>query len=178
MTVGSQPAAKPASEPVTDTNFELSPSVAQFGGTIDSFGMLARYKSNNTELMAQITVPANASSAESGALTFRADSTSSSAFVSVGVLQTGEYFARWRYASGQTATGWRIPVAPPGTPLWVRLGKSGDLFRTAYSLDGVRWSDWTSISCEIGPDNYLVGLASNSNTASGPAVTFASVSVP
>jgi hypothetical protein len=178
MTVGSQPAAKLASELVTDTNFELSPSVAQFGGTSDSFSMLARYKSNNTELMAQITVPANASSAESGAVTFRADSTSSSAFVSVGLLQTGEYFALWRYASGEIATGWRIRVSQPGTPLWVRLGKSGDLFRTAYSLDGVRWSDWTTINCQIGRDNYLVGLAGGSNITSGPAVSFANVSLP
>jgi hypothetical protein len=176
VTIGSLAASQLPSEPASVTSFSLGTSLYQFGGTSDSFSMLAQQESSDITAIARITMPSGESSAAQGLVTFRDSSSPSGAFVSVGVLQNGYVTFQYRCWDGAGVQGYTFPVQM--SPVWVKLIKSGNLFQAYVASDGLSWQYAGEIGLAFASSNYLVGLEGLSNTVSGPAIVFDNVSLP
>ena len=174
--VGSYPASTLTSEPSTVTSFPLGTSLYQIGNGGDSLSMLAEQISSDITAIARITIPGGSDAAAEGLLMFRDSTSPTGAFVSIGVLQNGNVSFQWRCWDGAGVSGYSFPVSM--YPVWVKLVKSGNLFQAYFSSDGMSWQYAGEIGDSFSGSSYLVGLASLSDTVSGPPILFDNVSVP
>jgi hypothetical protein len=176
VTVGSPATSVLASEPASVTSFSLAASLYQIGSGPDAFSMLAQPVYTDVSAIARITIPAGSSNAAEGLVTFRESAATNSAFVSVGVTETGQVNFQWRCWDGADVYGYSFPAGT--SPLWVKLIKAGNLVQAYFSGDGLSWQYVGEIGVLFGSSNYLVGLASLSNTLTGAPVVFDNVSIP
>ena len=139
--------------------------------------MLAEQLGSDVTAIARVSIPTASSTATRGLLVMRGSSSPTSAFVSVGQLATGEFYIDCRPYDGGAINAWGLAVANPGTPLWVKIIKSGNVFQTFLSLDGSRWSPVIQVNSNFSSAGYLVGLESFSDTIFGPALQFDNVGV-
>jgi hypothetical protein len=178
LTVGSLASSVLSPALGTATSFLLPASVTQFEGIQDAFSMLARLHTGDTEFMARISIPSAASSSSQGSVVFRASPSSGDPFVSAGVNREGQFFAQYRLTRGGSVSTWQMPVSNGSSPVWVRLGKSGNVFRMAYSLDGIKWSDWTQLVAAFDSSTFIAGLENASNQTTDASIFFERVSLP
>ncbi len=178
VSVGSLAANKLTPQVDGTTSFRLLPSLWQFSTGGDAFSMLAEQLSADTQVSAKITIPPGFDWTSQGSVVFRESESPTSPFVSAGVRETGEFLMTWRSTAGGMVSSWQLAMGTPGSPLWVRLVKSGNDFKSYYSSNGINWGFGYDVTSAFNTSSYLVGLESFSDTLAAPAMQFDSVSAP
>jgi hypothetical protein len=175
LTIGTLPASKLTGEPASATSFLLPTSEYQTGTGPDSLSMLAQQLSTDVTVVARILVPSNASAATQGLVMFRASTSPTSPFFAFGQNQSGQMIFKWRVYEGGGIGGYTFSAG--SMPVWVQIIKSGNDFQAYYSSNGSSWGYGGIIGVDMSP-SYYVGLASLSDTLTGPPVLFDNVNVP
>jgi parallel beta-helix repeat protein len=175
LTIGSYPASILSGQPASTTSFLLPTSEYQIGSGPDSLSMLAQQVTTDMTAIARISVPSSASAATQGLLVFRATSSPTSAFFAFGQSQTGQIIFEWRAYEGGGVGGYTFPYAT--TPVWVKISKSGNVFEAYFSADGSAWNYGGIVGADFF-GGYYVGLASLSDTLTGPPILIDNVDGP
>ena len=159
-----------------DGVFSVTGAGADIQGTADAFHFTYVTGSGDCTIIARVVSVQNIDPWSKAGLMIRAslDANAANAFIAL----TPSNGVTWQYRS--SAGGGTIWNQTPGlgTPYWVKLVRSGDVFTGYYSANGTDWTQQGSLTNAMPPSVY-VGLALTSHNNSSPCTaTFDNVTVP
>ena len=130
------------------------------GATADQFRFVYQTLSGDGSVTARISVPQNTGASARIGVMIRDTLTTDSPYAFTGIDGGGNYYwqRRKNVGSGYSSTAGGSGTAPN---LWVRVVRTGDVFRGWKSTDGVNWTSINSLTIPMGANIY-VGLAVSS----------------
>jgi hypothetical protein len=149
---------------------------ADIGGTADQFNLASVGWVGDGSIVALVVTQQNTDPLAKAGVMFRNDTNPGSIFVDLVATPGNGVNLQWRSSTGETINGEAVKAVSP--PVWLKLVRSGTIFRGYYSLDSVSWTQLgTDQTIPLNSDS-LAGLAVNAhNNALLGGVTFENVSV-
>ncbi len=163
--IGSPSPAGSLSYNASSGAYTVTAGGADIWGTSDQFRYNYETYSGTGQITARVTSVSNTNaSAKAGAM-FR-DSTAANAAYAFAWVSPGNNVAFETRASNGTSSNYSVTVAAGGSPVWVRLLRSGvsnNQFSAYYSRDGVTWSQVGTTQTVTMATTALAGLAVTSH---------------
>jgi hypothetical protein len=155
--------------------FNVSGSGTDIWGTADGFHFVYQNIAGDADVVARVTgVSASNPWAKAGVMIRESLAPGSRNVMHAMTAQNGVEF-QWRDISDGNCNYAQGPALT--TPSWIRLTRTGTVFRAYHSLDGQTWTSYGSANVSMG-SNVLAGLAVSAvNNAALNASSFDFVSV-
>ena len=164
-------AGTPGSHTVVGDDVTITARNGGTGGTADALHFLRNPVSGDFTVTARVDdFPQTNFFAKAGIM-FRVDETPGSINVQASRIPVGHTRQQWRDTAGGPTAQQSPPLVPGDVPVWVRLGRSGTVFTTELSLDGVAFTTHRSGSFPTVPNDGFVGLflSTGNSPATGTA---------
>jgi poly(hydroxyalkanoate) depolymerase family esterase len=150
---------------------------ADIWGTSDQFHYLSMSLTGDDSMGARVTSVQNTDDSAKAGVMFRDSAAADAAYAFAWVSPSNQVEFDTRSANGASASS-SASISAGGSPVWVRLLRSGARFSAYYSLDGVTWTQVGTTWTVVMNPTALAGLAVTAHDDSALcAATFTNVSV-
>ena len=157
--------------------FTVSGSGADIWGPADAFQFVSQTLTGNGEIRARVTSQTNPNVWAKAGVMIRDGTTAGATNVLMAVTPGNGFAFQSRTAAGGTTTNAVGPALNPVPNNWVRLTRSGTLFTSYVSADGVTWTPVGSATITMA-STVNVGLAvSSHDNANVSTATFDNVAI-
>ena len=149
-------------------------------GTSDKFRYTYRTASGDTTIIARVTSVQNTNEWAKAGVMFRNGTAANAKFAMVIARPDGQVAFQWRTSTGGSASWTGTLAGGTAKPKWVKLTRSGNVFRAYYSTATGTPTSWTQVGngVTVTMATPKVGLAVTShNNSVVCAATFTNVSV-
>jgi rhamnogalacturonan endolyase len=164
--------------PTTAGGLSFNPASGAYtikGGGADVWGTADQFRygyvpfGGNGEVIARVVSSTNTNASAKAGVMFRDSTAASAAYAYVWVSPSNAVKFETRAANG-VASAYSVSATPGGSPVWVKLVRSGaaaNQFAAFYSLNGVNWTQVGATQTVAMAASALAGLAvtSHNNTA-------------
>ena len=158
----------------------VTASGADIWGTSDKFRYTYRDASGDMTIVARITSVQNTNEWAKAGVMFRNGTAANAKFAMVIARPDGQVAFQWRTSTGGSASWTGTLAGGTARPKWVKLTRSGNVFRAYYSTATSAPTSWTQVGngVTVTMATPRVGLAVTShNNGVLCAATFTDVSV-
>ena len=136
---------------------------ADIWGNADSFNFLHRPSTGDGDFIVRVTGLSFTDGWAKAGLMLRDGLAPDARYVGIFVNANGNVTVQSRSAAGGVTTA-NVDYGPTGFPRWLRVTRSGDLFRLSHSSDGAQWTSLPAVTLTL-PGTLEFGYAVTSHHA-------------
>ncbi len=136
-------------------------------GTADEFRYVRQTANGDCDLRARVTGQSNTNGYAKAGVMLRESTAANAAHASLYITPSNGFSFQYRSATGGTTTNVNGPALNPGMNNWVRMTRSGNVFTSYVSADGIAWTQVGTTTIPMGA-SIQAGMAVTSHVDATP----------